>query len=321
MNLSTPPYNITYRIYREGDEQGIIKLRKEVTNRSMSLKEWTWKFKGQGNEKVYSVIMEEKTHGIIGHWGGILLKMYHEGREIKGVAACNVMIHRKYRGFVRFKKLHNLFVKELTEDSVRFIYGFPTEKTFMLPAEKLKLCERLEVINESIKDVRLSNRPVKFLYQLLPIDFNDERINTLWNDVKHQFKLSIIKDINYLNWRYKKNPIFKYEIWGLSKRWSRNLIAFVVLKIEESENLIIMDMVFSKGILPILLTKVENLAYLTRKDRLCLFMPQRFSILLKEMGFYSKPLGVIARVNHPSTLKKDEIVEKFFYTKGDTDYI
>jgi len=322
MSLLTPSHAITYRVYKEGDEHGIIKLRKEVTGRTMSLGEWTWKFKGQGNEKVYSVVMEETTHGIIGHWGGVLLKMFHDGREIKGVAGCNVMIHPKFRSFVRFKKLHTVFVEELSKDSVTFIYGFPTEKTFMLPAEKLGLWERLETINESMKDVRFYNTPVRFLYKLLPIDFNDGRIDTLWNGVRHQFNLSIIKDTAYLNWRYEKNPLFKYEIWGLQKRWSRNLIALVVLKREESENLIIMDMVFRKGMLPVLLSRVENAAHSMSRNRLRLFMPQRFTPFLKEMGFSSEPSGAtIARANDSRLLKKDEIVEKFFYTMGDTDYI
>ena len=320
--LLTPPHTITFRTYREGDEHGIIRLRKEVTGKDMSLKEWYWKFKGQGNEKVFSIVMEETTHGIIGHWGGIPLKMLHDGREMTGVAGCNVMIHPKFRSFVRFKKLHNLFVQEFAKDSVTFIYGFPTEKTFMLPAEKLGLWERIEDINESVKDVRFHSRPVRFLFKFLPIDFNDGRIDTLWNDVKYQFDLSIIKDAAYLNWRYEKNPRFKYEIWGLWKRWYGNLIAFVVIKREESENFIIMDMVFRKGMLPVLLSKVEDLAYSMSKSSLRLFMPQRFTSFLKERGFSSRLTGgVIARANDPRLLKKDEIEEKFFYTMGDTDYI
>ena len=320
--LLTPPHTITYRIYREGDEHAIIRLRKEVTGKDMSLEEWHWKFKGQGDKKVYSVIMEEKTHDIIGHWGGIPLKMLHDKKEIKVIAVCNVMIHPKFRSFVRFKKLNHTFMEEATRDSVTFVYGFPTEKTFMLPAERLGIWERLEVINESVKDVRLPRTPGRYLYQLAPIDSDDERIDVLWDAAKHQFKLSIIRDSSYLSWRYKRNPIFKYQIWGLRKRWSRDLMALVVLRREE-ENVIITDMVFRNGILPILFSKVENLVYSICKGRLRLFMPQRFTPLLKEMGFSSQPSGAtIAKPVHPSILNKDEVLKKFFfYTMGDTDYM
>ena len=322
MSLLNPSYTIRYRAHKEGDEHGIIKLRREVTGRAMSLDEWHWKFKGQGNEKVYAFVMEEKTHGVVGHWGGIPLRMIHDGREIRGVAGCNVMIHPAFRSFVRFKKLHTLFVDELIRDSVTFIYGFPTEKTFMLPAEKLGMWERIESVHEFTKEVRFHNVPERFLYRLLPLDFNDGRINALWNDVEAEFRLSIIRDAAYLLWRYAKNPLFTYQIWGLRRRWSGTLTALIVLKRLESGNLDIVDMVFRKGMLPILLSKIENLAFRMSANRLRLIMPQTFIRSLRRSGFSSKPSdATIAKPNDPRLVKRDEAVEKFYYTMGDTDYM
>jgi len=313
---------ITVRSYERGDEYEIIKLFKEVFGREMTIDEWKWKYKGQGDEKVSSTVIVNKDGGIVGHYGGIPLRMIHCGKEVKGIAITDVMISQKFRGFFQLKRVHYFFIEGLMRDSVIMVYGFPTEKTLMLPAEKIGIYERVESVHEAIKNIRFNNNPSRFLYKLFPMNYDDERIDELWDDVKHQFALAIIRDKTYLKWRYGENPLFTYELRGLRKRWSRKLAAFIVLKKEQSEKLYIVDMIFRKNILSNLLSKVENLAYSIGKKKLSLWVPHQFHDRFKEKGFSLVPTGTtLARTTNPLTLQKSEMLATFFYTMGDTDYL
>jgi len=313
---------VTIRPYRDGDECGIVSLFNNVFGRHMTIEEWNWKYKGQGSSKVGSIVIENKDCGIVGHYGGILLRMVRDGLEIKGASNCDVMIHPKFRGFTRLKKMHNLCIDELVKASVFMIYGFPTEETLMIPADKLKLYERIEPVQEAVKDTVFHNSPERFIYRLLPMGFDDSRIDRLWRDIKSEYRLSVIRDRAYLIWRYGLNPLFRYEIWGLQKRWSRKLLAAAVLKRDDSDKLLIMDIICRKKILPGLLTKVENLACSSGKKKLSLWAPSRIRDTLKTKGFALFMTGTtLPRSTHPLTLKKDEIQEKFFYSAGDTDYL
>lgn len=312
--------NIICRMYKEGDEQGIVKLFNTTFSREMTLKEWEWKYKGQGNKRVCSVVLEGRENGIVGHYGGIPLRMIYDGKEVTGIEAVDTMIHPKYRSFTRFRDMYNLFMKELISDS-KIFFGFSPERVIKLAVDRLGIYEKVETVLEAIKDVKFHNNPTRFLYSLHPIGFDDERIDALWDNAKHQIKLAIIRDRRYIKWRYKDNPLFNYEIWGLRKRWLEQLLAVAVLK-REQDKLLIMDLIYKEGLLPVLLTKVENLSVSLGISTMSLWAPKPIRNLLKTLGFEIVPTATtLPRSAHPLTLSKEEIREKFFYTMGDTDYL
>jgi len=316
---------VTIREYRLGDEYGIIKLFKEVFGRDMSIEEWQWKYRGQGNDKVLAVVLEDRESGIVGYYGSITLRMIRDGKEIKGVAAGDTMIHPKHRSFVRLKKMRNLWVDESLRESVIMFYGFSPERIVKLAVERLGIYDTAEPVYEAAKDVRFNNDPSRFLYKLSPLSFDDGRIDELWDKAKHQFKLSVIRDSAYFQWRYKNHPLFSYEIWGLTRRWSSHLAGLAVLKKEDSDNLLLMDMVFREKNLAPLLKKVENLAFSIGKKKMGLWLPYRMHPELETLGFISRPSGAtiptMPQSGHPSTIKKDEVVANFYYTCGDTDFL
>ncbi len=312
--------NIVCRMYEEGDEHGIVKLFNSVFSREMTLREWEWKYRAHGNKRICSVVLEDKGTGIIGHYGGLPLRMIYDGEEVIGIEAVDTMIHQRYRSYVRFKDMYNLFMDELIKDS-KIFFGFSPERVIKLAVDRLGIYEKVENIFEANTDVRFHNVPARFLYSLLPIDFDDERIDDLWDNAKHQFRLAVIKDRRYLKWRYRDNPLFTYEIWGLKKRWSGQIQAIAVLK-REKDKMLIMDLIFKNGLLPILLTKVENLCSALGMTKVSLWAPKQIRNLLRNHGFEIVPTATtLPRSTHPLTLSKDEISEKFFYTMGDTDYL
>ena len=313
---------VTIRPYREGDEHGIVSLFKEVFSREMTMEEWRWKYIGQGN-RACAVILEDAGTGLIaGHYGGIPLRMLHDGRVIKGIAVGDTMIHPGYRSFIRFKKMQQLFMREMVADSAVLFYGFSPDTVIRLAVERLGIYDRVGPVYEAAKEVSFHNAPARFLYKLFPLDPRDRRVDRLWDTVKHEFRLSAIRDSAFLTWRYAESRLFSYEVWGLRKRWSQRLLAVAVVRKDPSDRLLIMDMVSSRDVLEPLLLKVENLASAMGRRRMALWLPHDYHAFLREKGFAVTDTGAtIPTFKHPAVLTKEEIYEKFFYTMGDTDYI
>lgn len=313
---------INIRRYKDGDEYGIVELFKKVFGREMTLEEWQWKYKGQDFNKVYSFVITNEKNEIVGHYGGIPLRILYKGKEITGISTCDVMIDKRYRGFWILRRLHNEFVNTYIKEGISMFYGFPTEKTLLLPAEKLGLYERVETIYEASKEVKFHNGPGRFLYRLIPIDLDNPEIDRLWSSVKGDFQFSVIRDNNYLKWRYKRNPLFSYEAWALKKRFSKRLEGLIILKKEDRDELLLMDIVFKKGLLNILIKKTENLAFFMKKKRLLMWLPQRMQDILRKLGFQFKPSGAtLPKATHKRTIPKEEIFSHFYYTCGDTDFL
>ena len=313
---------ITIREYNKDDEYHIIQLFRDIFGREMTIDEWRWKYTGQGNEKVCSAVMVNEHNHVVGHYGGIPFRMIHYGREMTGIATCDVMIMSQYRGIGRLKKLHDFFVDSHVRNGVTMFYGFPTEKTLLLPLEKKGLYERVEPVLEASKDLSAQKDRINPLYRLVLLSFDDQRIDDIWVSVRENFELAVIRDRDYFDWRYKRNPLFSYEIWGITKRWSNNLLGLVVVKKDDSDTLLVMDIVFYDRTFNSLLIKIESLARELGKKRMGIWLPQRMHHTLEKFGFISRPSGAtLPRSTHPATLTKDEIRAHFFYTCGDTDFL
>lgn len=311
---------LAVRLYKAGDENGITKLFREIFGREMTLEEWKWKYLSDGNNKVYSSVAVTETGEIVAHYGGMVHQMVFNGKEIRGLSIGDIMVHPKYRGTKLFKKVAELVPEEAVTDGIMLGYGFPKERAMLL-AEKLGLYEKIEDVYEAYKETRFNNNINRFIYKLFPISYDDPRIDSLWESVQSEIGLSVIRDRVYFNWRYKRHPFFKYELWGFKGRFSNRLLGIVILR-RENEKILISDFVCKKDMLKPLLQKTENYASTCGFKTLSLWLPEYLSKEIGDLAFNIKLTGTcIPRTTHDKTLKKNEIKGKFFYTMGDTDFL
>ncbi len=323
LEVKTPPAlsrDFMIRLYRNGDEHGIIKLFKEIFGREMSLEEWRWKYTGKDFLKVYCSLAVNENNEVIAHYGGMPQYMVHKGKEIYGMAIGDVMVHPKYRGTKLFKKISELLPVISAQDGFILGYGFPNERAMKLP-EKLGIYEKVEDVYESTKEVRFASNHLRFIYKLFPLSYDDNRIDILWGTLKDSIKISLIRDRKYLRWRYQKHPLFNYELWGIKKRWQQELSGFAVIR-KDGENLLLIDFLCPIGQLAALVQKIENYAASSGFKKLKLWHPGYLNEKLEQLGFnVSKSGTCIPRTTHPEWLTKAEVEGKFFYTMGDTDFM
>jgi 2-polyprenyl-3-methyl-5-hydroxy-6-metoxy-1,4-benzoquinol methylase len=311
---------ILVRPYQDGDEKGIVRLFQEVFGRKMTIDEWEWKYKGQGNEAVSAVVAVNEAGEIVGHYGGIPLRATYNGNLIHILATCDVMIHPSSRGFWMLKRITAFFKHEAIKKAFRMCYGFPTEKTLMLPAEKLGIIERCTNIFEAYKDVSLHNNLNRFLFRLSPMPFDDARINCLWKSVRETRSFAVIRDTDYLAWRYGQNPCFSYQIWGLTRRWDKQLLGAAITRNDLAKDLMLIDLICLEKLIVPLLQKVENLAISMGKKRILLWMPERYHPLLRNNGFSQRECGVLGKFPEEEFISKQTAAHEFYYSMGDTDY-
>jgi hypothetical protein len=312
--------DVIVRLYQNGDEYLIAKLFKEVFGREMSLDEWKWKYKSSGNQRIYSSVAVSETHGIVAHYGCMARRMIYQGKEVFGLAIGDVMVHPQFRGTKLFKKVTMLAPEESGKDGISIGYGFPNERAMLLP-EKLGLYEKVEDVFEATKKVKFANNLNRFIYKFFPLSFDDNRINILWESVKAELKLALIRDREYLTWRYQRHPFFKYELWGLKKRWGNKLHGIAVLR-KEDERMLIIDFISRLDTMQILFQKMENYAFIVGSETIIVWTPEYLRQKLEKIGFLVRPsVTCIPRSTHKAYLPKEYLKGIFFYTMGDTDFL
>jgi len=316
-----PENAVTIRMYKEGDEYGIVKLFKEIFGREMSLNEWRWKYIESYPKKIYSSVAVHEELGIVGHYGCVCLPILHESRLTRGLAICDVMINPKFRGIRTLRDLSGIPPSEAVKDGIRLGYGFPNKDTLMRPALNLGIYENIEEVIEACKEPAFHKGPVRYGFKLFPLDYTDNRIDRLWESAADNLKLAVVRDSQYLSWRYKRNPLFDYQLWGLKKRLGEELLGLAVLK-KEMRRTLIMDFFFKDNLFKPLLVKLENHIHSTGTEEVKLWIPPSMEKIFSDSGFSTAPSGIsIPRTTHENTLTKDDIKGRFFYTMGDTDFL
>lgn len=309
------------RLYKPGDEIGITALFKEIFDREITLEEWRWKYIESYPKKVYSSVAVSGEMGIVGHYGGVCLPLIYRGRPAYGLSICDVMIHPSFRGIKILRRLSSLVPSEAAKDGIIMGYGFPNKNTLMKPALSLGIYEHVEDVLEGNKEAKFHNDPIRYAFKFFPLDYSDIRIDRLWEECKADLSLAVVRDRDYLRWRYQRHPFFQYELWGLKKRWGHKLLGLTVLR-REAERILVIDFLCMSDMMEILFHKIENYSFVCGKKSLTLWFPDYLQNILACLGFSIKPSCTsIPRTTHEKALTKNEMAGIFFYTMGDTDFL
>ncbi|MEP9410035.1 MAG: GNAT family N-acetyltransferase [Candidatus Brocadia sp.] len=222
--------NIKVRPYREGDEKSIIELFNRVFDSPMTLEEWEWKYKRNPAVTVLAdwITVLEKDGRIIGHFASIPFDVKYKNKTVKSGQAIDTMLDPAEKMGIKF--LHELYKYHLAANTEPlFGFGFPNEKAYLIGkkflgyqnlGEFIQLFKRLS-LRSAVKR-RFPNIPSftlniihrlsrKFFslsvkgddrYVIEETDNFDDRINVLWEKTKERFGITIIRNKDYLNWRY-----------------------------------------------------------------------------------------------------------------------
>ena len=275
--------NLIIRRYKPGDEKHIIQLFEKVFKKPMgkteSIKHWNWEYKNNPNNRI-EILLAIDENRIIGHYSVIPIKMKIIEDYYIASFSLDTMTHSEYRGQGIFPTLANKLYNDLGETGIPFTYGFPNNNSikpfvkkcgwyeisnvpiYILPQNINKLAARYLkseffsnfiggifnfIFNLLWKEKNLPNRIV-----IEEINKFDKNFDDLWESVKDEIIISVVRNCEYLNWRYFRKPEDNYVVNAIY--YNNNLKGYIVLKIEERFDLTI-------GLVVDIITDPSNIVY------------------------------------------------------------
>jgi len=313
------------RLYKKGDEQQITGLFQEVYGKNLTIEQWKWKYLGQGNLRVWAAVAENENQEIVAHYGGLPVRMFFRGRHIIGCQCVDAMVRKEYRAKEQgipqagsaFHKISNL----LYETFGTFFYAFPGDVYYNWGRKTGHIEECIEVPEYRHDCSSHMTHSAVRLYSLKPIEWTDIRIDELWDRVKGNLGWAMIRDREFIAWRYKSNPFYQHRIYGLEKVFSRKLSGWVIVR-ENGDDLMVMDMVFEDGALEVLLRETIHIGRSMGKKQVRLWLPERYREKLLTLCFQQVDIRTwMPNFVAYKVAESAEIRENFYYTIGDADFL
>lgn len=305
------------RDYKEGDEKEITSIFQKVFEKEMTLKQWNWKYTIPGNGRIHSKVAVNTDNKIVGHAGAIPLRGVFKKKHIQFFQIVDVMVHPTARGFFGKKNVFDRMMKELFEDlrkefSFVFCYGFPGKRPYIL-GERIRVYDKVEQGIDCLKSLTpsLSLNP----YTIKPLSWDDTRVDKLWRYVSKEFPFTIIRNIQYLQWRYATNPFFSYQLLGFFL--FGNLKGWLVIR-DSGDEVFIVDLLTKPKRYMGMLKALENYLISHEKKAIHFWLPKRWRKHIK--GYSMKETQVvITNMIWKLPIKTSTVRESLYYTMGDAD--
>lgn len=211
--------------YRPGDEHQILNLFELAFGRPMQLAYWEWRFNNNPAGKHMIKLMWEGKK-LIGHYAVSPVFLSLENSKILSTLSMATMTHPKFGGMGIFGQLANALYEELENNlNVKAIWGYPNNNSHYGFIKNLKWFDLGQQSHLIVKAEKIKAESIQQIGTFLT--FTDEHANLIITATS-QFPVAVIRNKEYLNWRYVDNPTSVYD--KFEYRQGNELIGFVVVK-------------------------------------------------------------------------------------------
>jgi hypothetical protein len=352
------------RTYKEGDENRIFDLQKAVYPlENYDLKSWLmwWRWKFKNNPSGSSIICIADNDGIIvGLYAAIPVALKIGTETIFIYQSLDNWTHPEYRRQGIFTALANKMFDEIEKNGTGIIFGFPNETTLKPDVDKLNYfivtqmpllvdplnwrnSLRLLISNRFLLEIskRIGELLQKLFYrvQISPniegltitrVNCFDDRINILWNKVSDQHKIAVVRDKDYLNWRYS-SPDIIYSRYIAERDGA--ILGYIVVRCKQERNVktgLILDFLAeSEEPLMCLIAKAVEQCKQEKVDLIYTYVKANklYHRALRRKGFirvpFMRPSTLVARIGLISNYRKERLKEQqnWFVEIGDSDAV
>ncbi|MGO9614116.1 MAG: GNAT family N-acetyltransferase [Dissulfurispiraceae bacterium] len=304
------------RDYKTGDEEGITSLFRQVFGQDMTLTQWNWKYGASGKGKMYTKVAEDASKRIIAHVGGIPLRGIFQRSKMHFFQMTDVMVHPEVRGFLGRKNIFDVIMKRSFEDIERefpnvFCYGFSGTRPFLIG-------KRLGIYDEVEQALDISTQLRRSLfnpYTVHIMHWHDDRLDSLWDGVSKDISLAVVRDKEYLCWRYDTNPFFTYGLLGFFL--FGKLKGWAVIKKSADETLLI-DLLTEQQRCGNILKSLCNYLISIGEKKIRFWLPPSWRDTLKGYSFQESGV-IVTNVVWKLPLQASVVKDNFYYTMGDVD--
>jgi predicted acetyltransferase len=215
----------------EGNGEDLIELFQSVTPElEVDIQKWRWKYL-ENPLKENLILVYEDRKKIVGEEAIVPFKAYFKGKILKIGHSVDSMVLNEYRGKGIFKKLALKSLKEGKERGYSYFYGFPNKNSLPIYTKKLNWMIfgyirrwifplNLNILSLKFKiDFSILSPLFKIGKNLLKRDYGFERVynfngvDVYLENLKKHYDIFLLRDEDFLKWRYLDHPYYKYDIF------------------------------------------------------------------------------------------------------------
>ncbi len=320
------------RPFKKGDEEGFLKLDQILEihpwNRR-DLSNWQWKYKGENPAGDSLIFVADNNGEMVSYFAAIPMCYWINGEKIKGSHSIAMMVKPEWQNKGLIKFVADKLIKELENQEIPFTYGYPNDNAYDLHIkhlgyEDISMQTFFERKLDETSDIKLNNLSPTLEFK--KIDHFDDSVNILWDEVKNGFKAIVIRNADFLNWRYLARPDVSYYAFGAYDK--DKLVGYCILKLYTEDKIFrghFMDLFTvpeEKEYGRFLIQNALEFFKKEKADEINLWMQGSpfFQEILEEYGFKigsSRPM--ICRFNLDKEKFKPLLTEgNWYFTMGDT---
>ena len=251
------------RAYQSGDEEGMFELESavygKIADKDLWMRRWKWMF--QANPAGAPVIWFAESNGkLVGQYPVNRMKMKIGNEILNGSQMMALMTHPDYQRQGIFLALAKQALSDAGSKGFDITYGFPNKLAFpghiksgysdvgaISAMIKLLNCKNilrkyitnrllLEICAVSMSSIirlvyRTGKAPNVDALTITRVSSFDERINDLWEKVSNDYEIMVVRDKEYLNWRFVDIPDVDYAIYLAEKEGQ--ILGYTVLRCEK----------------------------------------------------------------------------------------
>jgi hypothetical protein len=251
----------TLRRYDGGDETAIVALLKSAFGVWHSLNYWRWMYKkNPAGKPIIWIAQNGKT--IIGHHAIIPVRMKVADENLTGSQGVNAATHPSYQGQGVFSSIAAGCIRDACIHNIPLTFGFSRksiEPILKRHARRVHICFMVSMVRAlNRRSLPARHVPSDILIQtanfalrklvrfesvcarekkdleIQRISRFDRRVTRFWNEISRNFQIIVIRNQEYLNWRYADNPEGNYVIFVASK--NKRILGYIVLKEDHRED-------------------------------------------------------------------------------------
>lgn len=286
---------------------------------------WHWKY-GNGRGRA---LVARRGDELIAHYGGTTRRVLFNGTEVQALQVCDVMVAPQERAVMTRRGAFFEVASAWLETYFGYFnehllaFGFPNRRAMQIGA-KLGLYAEVARIAE-LNWLPLPPRSgIATTARLLdPQDDHTMLFQHLWKQMRADLdgRIAVIRDAEYLRYRYLDNPQFRYDLVAVRHRLSRRPCALVVLR-REAEFCRLLDFVGPISEIPRAIAHVRRLVGAWGLPRLTGWISSRDAELFVAAGAQSTNTDVCVPINNwsegPSAA---EVRERWWLMMGDTEFL